>query len=50
MDGPFRWVVAILIVAAIIGLVVFARGGAERGNPEASPPAPAVGWVLEAVG
>ena len=32
MDGPFRWVVAILIVAAIIALVVFARGdaGARR--------------------
>ena len=39
MDGPFRWVVAILIVAAIIALVVFARGGAERGNPDPSPAA-----------
>ena len=28
MDGPLRWVVAILVVAAIIALVAFARGDA----------------------
>ena len=34
MDGPFRWVVAILFTAAIIALVVFARGdaGARRAD------------------
>ncbi|HET9756296.1 MAG TPA: hypothetical protein VFP66_07325 [Candidatus Limnocylindrales bacterium] len=46
MDGPFRWVLAILIVAAIVGLVAFARGAPEH----AEPTAPAAGWVLEAVG
>ena len=46
MDGPLRWVVAILVVVAIIGLVVFARGAPEH----AEPTAPAAGWVLEAVG
>jgi hypothetical protein len=35
VDGPFRWVVAILIVAAIIALVVFARGEPEHGDPTA---------------
>jgi hypothetical protein len=39
MDGPFRWVVAILIVAAIIALVTFARGEPERGGPTAPPAA-----------
>ena len=39
MDSPMRWVVVILVVAAIIGLVVLARGGAERGNPTPSPAA-----------
>ena len=29
--GPFRWVVAILVVAAIIGLVVLARGEPDHG-------------------
>jgi hypothetical protein len=32
-DGPLRWVVAILIVAAIVGLVAFARGEPEHGGP-----------------
>jgi hypothetical protein len=45
MDGPFRWVVAILIVAAIVGLVAFARGAPEHGEPTA----PAAARVLEAV-
>jgi hypothetical protein len=39
MDGPFRWVVAILIVAAIIGLVTFARGEPRHGEPTAPPAA-----------
>jgi hypothetical protein len=39
VDGPFRWVVAILIVAAIIALVVFARGEPEHGEPAAPPAA-----------
>jgi len=39
MDGPFRWVVAILIVAAIVGLVAFARGDPEHGDPTAPPAA-----------
>ena len=33
-DGPFRWVLAILIVAAIIGLVAIARGEPEHGGPQ----------------
>jgi hypothetical protein len=43
MDGPFRWVVAILIVAAIIALVVFARGTPEHGEPTA--PSAVIGIV-----
>ena len=39
MDGPFRWVVAILIVAAIIALVTFARGEPDHGEPTAPPAA-----------
>ena len=39
MDGPFRWVLAILIVAAIVGLVAFARGEPEHGEPTAPPAA-----------
>jgi hypothetical protein len=45
MDGPFRWVVAILIAAAIIGLLLFARGTPEHGEPTAPPAA----LVLQAV-
>jgi hypothetical protein len=39
MDGPFRWVIAILVTAAIIGLIVFARGTPEHGGPTAPPSA-----------
>ena len=39
MDGPFRWVVAILIVAAIIALVVFSCGEPQHGEPTAPPAA-----------
>ena len=39
MDGPLRWVAAILIVAAIIALVAFARGDPEHGDPTAPPAA-----------
>ena len=31
--GPFRWVVAILVVAGIIGLVTLARGEPDHGGP-----------------
>ena len=37
MDSPIRWVIVILVVAAIIGLVVFARGEPRRGEPTAPP-------------
>ncbi len=46
MDGPLRWVVAILVVAAIVGLVAFARGEPQHAEPRA----PAAGSILEAVG
>jgi len=39
MDGPVRWVIAILVVAAIIALVAFARGDPGHGEPDASPAA-----------
>ncbi len=31
--SPLRWVVVILVVAAIIGLVTLARGEPEQGGP-----------------
>jgi hypothetical protein len=39
MDGPLRWVVAIVVVAALIGLVTLARGEPARGEPTAPPTA-----------
>jgi hypothetical protein len=33
-DGPFRWVLVILITAAIIGLVAVARGEPRHGGPQ----------------
>jgi hypothetical protein len=45
MDGPLRWVVTILIAAAIIGLLLFVRGTPEHGEPTAPPAA----QVVEAV-
>ena len=45
MDRWARWVVAVVVVAAVVALVAFARGGAERGNPAASPAAA----IVEAV-
>ena len=39
MDRTTRWIVGILAVVGIAALMAFARGGAERGNPEASPAA-----------
>ena len=39
MDRSTRWIVGILAVVGIVALVAFARGGEERGNPDASPPA-----------
>jgi hypothetical protein len=44
MDRWVRWVVAIVATAGIIALIAFARGGAERGNPDASP-APAANAI-----
>ena len=46
MDGPLRWLVGILIAAAIVGLLAFARGTPEHGEPTA-PPA-ALGIVAQA--
>ena len=43
--GVFRWVLAILITAAIIGLVVLARGEPDHGGPTFA----AVARVLEAL-
>jgi hypothetical protein len=39
MDRSTRWIVGVIVVVAIVALLAFARGGAERGNPEASPAA-----------
>ena len=39
MDRSTRWIVGILAVVGIVALVAFARGGEERGNPDASPAA-----------
>ena len=39
MDGWARWLVTAVVVVAIVALVVFARGGAERGNPAPTPSA-----------
>jgi hypothetical protein len=36
MDRWIRWVVAILVVAAIIGLITFARGTPEHGGAQAA--------------
>ena len=32
-DGPFRWVIIILVTAAIVGLIAIARGEPEHGGP-----------------
>ena len=40
-----RWVVAAVAVLGIVALLAFARGGAERGNPDASPAALIVDMV-----
>jgi hypothetical protein len=45
VDRWGRWVVAAIAVLAIVALVAFARGGAERGNPDASPTAAIVSVV-----
>jgi hypothetical protein len=37
VEGWGRWLVAAIAVIAIVALIAFARGGAERGNPDASP-------------
>ena len=43
--GAFRWVLAILITAAIIGLVVLARGEPDHGGPMVAAIAGAVGAI-----
>ena len=45
MDRWASWLVAIVVVAALVALVAFARGGAERGNPTTTPAAA----IVEAV-
>ncbi len=45
MDRSTRWIVGILAVLAVAALLAFARGGAERGNPDASPAAIIVDMV-----
>jgi hypothetical protein len=35
MDRALRWVVAILVTAAIVALVAFARGEPQRAEPTA---------------
>jgi hypothetical protein len=39
MDRATRWIVGIIVVVGIVALLAFARGGAERGNPDPSPAA-----------
>ena len=39
MDRSTNWVIGILVAVAIVALVALARGGEERGNPDASPSA-----------
>lgn len=39
MQEGSRWIVAILAVAAILALLLFARGVKEHGSPQAPPAA-----------
>jgi hypothetical protein len=39
MDQVSRWVVALVAAAAIVVLILFARGAPERGGPDTSPTA-----------
>ena len=43
MDDGRRYVLALLVAAAIVALIVFARGASERDLPDESPPAAVVG-------
>jgi hypothetical protein len=36
MDGAVRWIVGIILVAAILGLIAFARGVPEHGDTSQS--------------
>jgi hypothetical protein len=45
MDRSTGWIVGLLAVLGIVALLAFARGGAERGNPDASPAAIIVDMV-----
>ena len=46
-DGPFRWVLIILVVAAIVGLVALVRGEPDHGGPRVASVS-SVAQVLEA--
>jgi hypothetical protein len=43
METTQRWIVAIVAVAAIVALILFARGATERGQPDSSPTATVAG-------
>ena len=45
MTDTGRWIIAAIVAIAIVAIVLFARGGAERGNPDASPSA----YVIESI-
>jgi hypothetical protein len=36
-DSGIRWLAVAVVVVAIVALMLLARGGTERGNPDASP-------------
>lgn len=42
MTDIARWIVAVIAAIAIIAIVLFARGGMERHDPEVAPPPAAV--------
>ena len=48
MDEGRRLVVGVIIALSIIALIAFARGGANRGNPDASPAPAALAIHLKA--
>ncbi len=46
MNEGWRWVAAFLAVAAIVLLLVFARGAPDHGDTNATPPPAAVVTVI----
>ncbi len=46
MNDGWRWVVAVVAVAAIVALLVFARGAPDHGDTEATPPPAGVVTVI----